>query len=99
MKLHTLLDLRGNIPTFIHVSSGKIHDVNVLDILMPEAGAFYVMDRAYVDFHRLQEFTEALSFFIIRAKSNLQFRRLQEPLIYSPPQEDNGSQKRRQGVE
>ena len=53
MKLHTLLDLRGNIPTFMHISDGKLHDVNVLDILLPEAGAFYIMDRGYVDFTRL----------------------------------------------
>lgn len=85
VKLHTLLDLRGNIPTFIHVSSGKIHDVNVLDILTPEAGAFYVMDRAYLDFHRLHEFTEALSFFIIRARSNLQFRRLYSQPVHKTP--------------
>ena len=53
VKLHTLLDLRGNIPTFIHISDGKLHDVNVLDILLPEPGAFYIMDRGYVDFERL----------------------------------------------
>ena len=80
IKLHTLLDLRGNIPTFIHVSDGKLHDVNVLDILLPEPGAFYVMDRGYLDFDRLYQLNLALAFFVTRAKSNLQFRR-----IYSHP--------------
>ena len=76
VKLHTLLDLRGNIPTFIHISNGKLHDVNILDELVPEAGAFYVMDRGYLDFRRLYLLKLCLSFFIIRAKSNLKFRRL-----------------------
>lgn len=76
IKLHTLLDLRGNIPTFIHISDGKLHDVNVLDQLLPEAGAFYIMDRGYVDFARLHRLTLGATFFIIRAKSNFQFRRL-----------------------
>lgn len=80
IKLHTLLDLRGNIPTFIHISDGKLHDVNVLDILLPEPGAFYVMDRGYLDFDRLYQLNLALAFFVTRAKSNLQFRR-----IYSHP--------------
>jgi len=75
VKLHTLLDLRGNIPTFIHISDGKLHDVNVLDILNPEAGAFYIMDRGYVDFKRLLTLNQAGSFFVIRAKSNTQYRR------------------------
>ena len=75
VKLHTLLDLRGNIPTFIHVSPGKLSDVNVLDILLPEAGAFYIMDRGYVDYGRLHRLTSAAAFFVIRAKSNLKFRR------------------------
>ena len=75
VKLHTLLDLRGNIPTFIHVSPGKLSDVNVLDILLPEAGAFYIMDRGYVDYERLHRLTAAAAFFVIRAKSNLKFRR------------------------
>jgi len=70
VKLHTLLDLRGNIPTFIHISDGKLHDVNVLDILLPEPGAFYIMDRGYVDFERLFALHMAGSFFVIRAKSN-----------------------------
>jgi len=76
IKLHTLLDLRGNIPTFIHISDGKLHDVNVLDQLLPEAGAFYVMDRGYLDFARLYSLTLGAAFFVIRAKSNLQFRRV-----------------------
>lgn len=76
VKLHTLLDLRGAIPTFIHISDGKMHDVNVLDLLLPEAGAFYVMDRGYVDFSRLFSLHQGSAFFVIRAKSNLQFRRL-----------------------
>lgn len=80
VKLHTLLDLRGSIPTFIHISDGKMHDVNVLDILQPEAGAFYVMDRGYVDFGRLHNLHLGFSFFVTRAKSNLQCRRL-----YSQP--------------
>ena len=75
VKLHTLLDLRGNIPTFIHVSDGKMHDVNVLDILTPEPGAFYIMDRGYVDFERLFLLHTVGAFFIIRAKSNTRYRR------------------------
>src|SRR5271168_125568 len=75
IKLHTLLDLRGNIPSFIFISDGKMHDVNILDKLVPEAGAFYVMDRAYVDFKRLARLDEAGSFFVTRAKSNMQARR------------------------
>ena len=76
VKLHTLLDLRGNIPSFIHISDGKLHDVNVLDMLLPEPGAFYVMDRGYLDFERLYQLDQESAFFVIRAKSNLQFRRL-----------------------
>ena len=75
VKLHTLLDLRGNIPTFIHLSDGKLHDVNVLDLLLPEPGACYVMDRAYLDFQRLFALTMAAAFFVIRAKSNTRYRR------------------------
>lgn len=71
VKLHTLLDLRGNIPCFIHVSHGKMHDVNVLDQLPIEPGAFYVMDRGYVDFVRLYRFTMAAAFFVTRGKRNL----------------------------
>jgi hypothetical protein len=75
VKLHTLLDLRGNIPTFIHISDGKLHDVNVLDILLPEPGAFYIMDRGYVDFERLFALHMAGSFFVIRTKSNTKYKR------------------------
>lgn len=80
VKLHTLLDLRGNIPSFIHISDGKLHDVNVLDLLLPEPGAFYVMDRGYTDFERLYQLQQASAYFVIRAKANLQVRRL-----YSQP--------------
>ncbi len=80
VKLHTLLDLRGSIPTFIDISDGKLHDVNILDILIPEAGSFYIMDRGYLDFMRLYAYHQAQAFFIVRAKSNLQARR-----IYSCP--------------
>jgi hypothetical protein len=75
VKLHTLLDLRGNIPSFIFVSDGKMHDVNILDQLQPEPGAIYVMDRGYIDFERLGRFHEAGSFFVIRAKRNLKAQR------------------------
>ena len=75
VKLHTLLDLRGNIPSFIFISDGKMHDVNILDQLLPEAGAFYVMDRGYLDFERLARLDDAGSFFVTRAKSNLKARR------------------------
>ncbi|MDP2134276.1 MAG: IS4 family transposase [Sulfuritalea sp.] len=76
VKMHTLLDLRGNIPTFIHISDGKLHDVNVLDVLVPEAGAIYVMDRGYLDFKRLHTFHQASAFFVTRAKSNMDARRV-----------------------
>lgn len=75
IKLHTLIDLRGNIPSFIHISDGKLHDVNVLDILLPEPGAFYVMDRGYLDFERLHRLHLAGAFFVTRAKSNLNAKR------------------------
>jgi hypothetical protein len=75
IKLHTLLDLRGNIPSFIFISDGKLHDVNILDQLLPEAGAIYVMDRGYIDFDRLGRFHDAGSFFVIRAKTNLKAKR------------------------
>lgn len=75
VKLHTLLDLRGNIPSFIFISDGKLHDVNILDQLTPEAGAFYVMDRGYIDFERLARFNDAGSFFVTRAKSNFKAQR------------------------
>ena len=80
VKLHTLLDLRGAIPTFIHISDGKMHDVNVLDLLLIEAGAFYIMDRGYLDFERLYAMDQAGGFFVTRAKRNLDARRL-----YSAP--------------
>jgi len=76
IKLHTLLDLRGNIPTFIHISDGKLHEVNTLDILPLEAGAFYVMDRGYLDFTRLHTISTHSAFFVIRSKSNLKYRRI-----------------------
>ena len=85
VKLHTLLDLRGNIPTFIHISDGKLHDVNVLDLLLPEPGAFYIMDRGYVDFKRLFSLNLAGAFFVIRAKSNTQYKRR-----YSHPIDKSG---------
>ncbi len=76
IKLHTLLDLRGAIPSFIHISDGKVHDVNVLDLLIPEPGAFYVMDRAYLDFERLYALDQAGAFFVTRSKSNMNVRRI-----------------------
>jgi Domain of unknown function (DUF4372)/Transposase DDE domain len=76
VKMHTLLDLRGNIPSFIHISDGKLHDVNVLDLLLPEPGAIYVMDRGYVDFERLFALHQAGAFFVTRAKSNMDWRRI-----------------------
>jgi len=74
--MHTLLDLRDNIPTFIHISDGKMHEVNVLDILIPEAGSFYIMDRGFTDFARWYTTHQAQAFFVTRAKSNLLFRRI-----------------------
>jgi hypothetical protein len=80
VKMHTLLDLRGNIPSFIAISDGKLHDVNALDLVLPEPGAIYVMDRGYVDFARLNVLHQAGAFFVTRAKSNMDWRRL-----YSAP--------------
>jgi hypothetical protein len=80
VKMHTLLDLRGSIPSFLHVSDAKLHDGHALDLLVIEAGAFYVMDRGYVDFTRLFALHQAGAFFVTRAKSNLHARRL-----YSAP--------------
>ena len=81
VKLHTLLDLRGNIPCFVHVSHGKMHDVNVLDQLLIEPGAFYVMDRGYLDFKRLYRFTTGSAFFVTRGKRNLDCtRRARRPV-------------------
>src|SRR5467141_1574182 len=75
VKMHTLLELHGNIPTFIRVTSGDVHDVNILDEIMPEAGAFYVMDRGYIDFQRLFIFTLSSAFFVVRTKSNVLLQR------------------------
>jgi hypothetical protein len=75
VKMHTLLDLHGNIPTFIRITDGKVHDVNILDEILPEAGAFYVMDRGYVDFERLYVFTLSAAFFVVRTKSNVLIQR------------------------
>lgn len=80
IKLHTLLDLRGSIPSFIHISDGKLHDANVFDLLVPEAGAFYVMDRGYLAFERLHALAQAGAFFVTRAKKNLDAHR-----VYSAP--------------
>jgi hypothetical protein len=80
IKMHTLLDLRGAIPAFIHISDGKMHEVNVLDFLPIEAGAFYVMDRGYLDFGRLYSLHQARAFFVTRAKRNMNARR-----VYSAP--------------
>jgi transposase len=76
VKLHTLLDLRGNIPTFISITDGKVHDVNILDELIPEPGSFYIMDRGYLDFKRLYTLNQFRAFFVIRSKTNTKFRRL-----------------------
>jgi hypothetical protein len=80
VKLHTLLDLRGSIPAFISITDGKVHDVNVLDEIFPEAGSFYIMDRGYLDFERLYFMAQCLAFFVTRSKNNLGFRR-----VYSHP--------------
>ena len=80
LKLHTLLDLHGNIPSFIHISDSKLHDVHALDMLLPEPGAIYVMDRGYVDFARLHALHQAGACFVTRAKSNLDSHR-----VYSAP--------------
>jgi IS4 transposase len=84
VKLHTLLDIRGAIPSFIHISDGKLHDVNILDMLILEPGAFYVMDRAYLDFQRLYTVHQMGSFFVTRAKNNLDAHRM-----YSAPVDRN----------
>src|SRR5438445_282663 len=75
VKLHTLLDLHGNIPTFIGITDGKVHDVNMLDAILPEPGAFYVIDRGYLDFERLYVFTLSAAFFVVRTKSNVLLQR------------------------
>ncbi|MFC1566787.1 IS4 family transposase [bacterium] len=84
VKLHTLIDLRGNIPTCIEITPAKVHDVNVLDYLIPETGAFYIMDRGYIDFARLHTLHQNLSFFVIRARKNFKYHRL-----YSHPIDKN----------
>ena len=84
VKVHTLLDLHGSIPAFIHITDGKVHDVNILDEILPEAGAFYVMDRAYVDFERLYVFTLCSAFFVVRTKENILLERR-----YSHPVDQN----------
>lgn len=76
VKMHTLLDLRGNIPVFIQITDGKVHDVNILDSIVFENGAFYIMDKAYIDFERLFEIKESLAFFVVRAKRNFKHRRV-----------------------
>ena len=75
VKMHTLLDLRGNIPSFVAITDGKVHDVNILDVLIIEPGSFYIMDRGNIDFERLYHIHQAQGFFVIRAKSNLSFKR------------------------
>jgi IS4 transposase len=80
VKLHTLIDLRGNIPVFIEITDDKVHDVNILDQIVFEAGAFYIVDKGYYDFERLYKINQAKAFFIIRAKKNLKFKR-----VYSRP--------------
>jgi hypothetical protein len=80
VKMHTQIDLRGNIPSFIHISDGKMHEVNVLDLMTPEPGSFTIMDRGFLDFARLYRLTQAGAFFVIRPKSNTAFRR-----VYSRP--------------
>jgi hypothetical protein len=84
VKMHTLLDLRGNIPSFIEITKGTLHDVNILDILVPEAGSFYIMDRGYLDFERLYVLTQLLAFFVTRTKKNNKFRRIysQKQLVF-----------------
>jgi len=94
VKMHTLLDLRGNIPSFIHISDGKLHDVHALDLLLPEAGAIYVMDRAYVDFARLYALHQAGAFFVTRAKSNLDFHRVYSASNRSGDRHHRGSDHR-----
>jgi len=80
VKMHTLLDLRGNIPSFIEITEGTLHDVNILDIMVPEPGSFYIMDRGYLNFRRLYVFTQLLAFFVTRTKKNTKVRR-----VYSHP--------------
>lgn len=86
IKIHTLLDLRGSIPTLIIITHGKVHEVNILDQMVFEAGAFYIMDRGYLDFERLYKITDSSAFFVIRAKKNFDFKRL-----YSRPVADKST--------
>jgi len=81
VKVHTLLDLRGSIPTSVFVTGGQVHDVNLLDKLLLQPGAFYLLDRGYIDFARLYVFTQACAFFVTRAKENMQFYRRQSSPI------------------
>ncbi len=76
VKLHTLLDLRGSIPTFIEITDGSVHDVNILDVLIPEPGSYYIMDRGYIDYKRFYRLNKELGYFVVRAKRNLKFKRL-----------------------
>jgi hypothetical protein len=88
IKLHTLLDLRGSIPSFIYISEGKLQDVNILDYLIPEPGAYYIMDRGYLDFDRLYQLGQYAAFFVIRAKANLKCRRLYSNPVDKKPDSD-----------
>jgi len=81
VKLHTLMDLRGSIPTLIYITHGKIHDVKILDQIQPEPGAFYLMDRGYIDFARLHKLHTSMAFFVTRSKNNLRFKRLYSHII------------------
>ncbi len=76
MRIHTLLDLRGSIPTVVEITDAKVNDVRILDMLIPEPGSFYIMDRGYLDFERLYTLHQSLTFFVIRSKTNIKFRRL-----------------------
>ena len=81
VKLHTLLDIQGSIPVFIEITTGLVHDVNILDVLIPEPGSFYIMDRGYLDFERLYRIKENFGYFIIRAKKNMKFHRTQSKKV------------------
>lgn len=81
VKLHTLLDIRGSIPTFIEITDGLVHDVNILDVLITEPGSYYIMDRAYIDYKRLYRLNKDLGYFIIRAKKNFKFKRLYSSIV------------------
>ncbi len=81
IRLHTLLDLRGPIPSFVEITDAKVHDVEILDLLVPEAGSFYIMDRGYLSFKRLYAIDQSSAFFVIRSKKNIQFRRLYSAAI------------------